>query len=86
MGKQGKLILKLNNEKLEKQIIRLKKELHTRKKKKINNSTIETKFENSDNKVSMLENSNEVDEDKVTKENNISFSMDPTASSTSGIV
>ena len=34
----------------------------------------------------MLENSNEVDEEKVTKKNNISLSRDPTASFPSGIV
>ena len=34
----------------------------------------------------MLETSNKVDEDEVTKENNISLSRDPTSSFPSGIV
>ena len=34
----------------------------------------------------MLETSNEVDEEKLTKKNNISLSSDPTASYTSGIL
>ena len=54
--------------KCKKQIIHLKKEVHTIKNKKVNNSTIEIKFDKFGNKVSMLETSNEVDEEKVTKE------------------
>ena len=64
----------------------MKKELHTIKKKRIKNSTIETKFDKFVNKVSIVETSNKVDEEKVTKENNISLSMDPTASLPSVIV
>ena len=40
------------------------------------NSTIDTKFDKNDNNISMIETSNEVDEKRVTKENNISFSRD----------
>ena len=84
--KREKLILKLNSEKMEKQIICLKKELHNRKKKKIKSSIIETKFDKFGNKVSMCETSNEVDEVKLTKDHNISLSKDTTASSQSSIV
>ena len=56
------------------------------KKEENKNSTIDTKFDTFGNKVSMIETSNEVDEWKVTKEKNISFSRDTTASSSSGIV
>ena len=45
-------------------------------------STIETKFYKFGNKVSMLDTSNEADEEKITKQNNISFSRDSTASFT----
>ena len=65
--------MKLNTEKTEIQISRLKKELHTIKNW-VKTSFIETKFNKLGNKVSMLEASNEVDEEKVTKEKNISFS------------
>ena len=58
----------------------MKKELHTIKKKRVKKSTIETKFDKFGNKLSMLENSNKDDEEKVTKENNISLSADPTDS------
>ena len=64
---------------MEKQIIHLKKELHTIKKKRVKNSTVETKFDKFGKKVSMLETSNEVDEEKVTKQKNISLSRDPTS-------
>ena len=47
---------------------------------------MENKFDKFGNKVSMLETPNEVDEYKVTKENNISFSRDLNASFPSGIV
>ena len=79
-------ILELDNEKMEKQIIHLKKELYTIKKRKVKKYTIETKFDKFGNKVSMLETSNEADYEKVTKENNISLSRDPTASLSSGTV
>ena len=49
-------------------------------------STIETKFDKNGNKISMLETSNEVDEEKVTKDNNISLSRDPIASLPPGIL
>ena len=52
---------------MEKQIINMKKELHTIKKKKIIKSTIETNFDKFGNKVLILETSNKVDEEKVTK-------------------
>ena len=39
-----------------------------------------TKFDKNDNKILMLETLNEVDEEKLTKENNISLSRDPIAS------
>ena len=44
------------------------------KKEEGKHSTIENKCDKFGNKVSMLETSNEVDEEKVTKEKNISFS------------
>ena len=84
--KREKLILKLSNEKMENIYICLKKELRTIKKKKIKKSTIETKFDKFGNNISMLETSNKVDEEKVTKEKNISLSKDTTASYPSGIV
>ena len=62
---------------MEKQIIHLKKELHTIKRGK-KASIIETKFDKFGNKVSMIENSNEVDEDKLTNEKKISLSRDTT--------
>ena len=66
---------------MEKQIIRLKKELHTiKKKKKVKKSTIETKFCKFGNKVSMVETSNKVDEQIITKEEIFSLSWGPTAS------
>ena len=49
-------------------------------------STIETKFDKFGNKVSMLETLNEVDEEIITKENDIPLSRDPTSSFQSGIV
>ena len=54
--------------------------------KKVKNSTIETKFHKLGNKISMLQNSNEVNEGKITKENNILLSRDPTVTLTLGIV
>ena len=71
---------------MEEQIICLKQELNTIKKKKVKNSTIETKFHKLGNKISMLENSNEVNEGKVTKKNNILLSRDTTVSLPLGIV
>ena len=56
------------------------------KKEEGENFTIETRFDKFDNKFAMLEASKKVDEDKVTKENNISLLSDPTASFQSGIV
>ena len=60
-----------------------KTELHTLKKTE-NNSTIETKFDQCGNKVSMYETVKEVDKDTVTKENNILLTREPTASHLSG--
>ena len=60
-------------------IIHLKKELPTVKKKK-NNSTIQTKFYQYGNKVSMFETVKEVDEQIVTKDKNIQLKSEPTAS------
>ena len=74
-----KAILKLDNEKKEKQIINLKEELHTIKKQG-EHSTIEKKFDKFGDKFSIIETSNKVDGDKLTKENNISLSRDPNAS------
>ena len=54
-GKTDKNILKLEKEKVEQNIIHLKKQLHTIKKKKVKNYTIETKCDKFGNKVSMLE-------------------------------
>ena len=84
-GRKRKYTLKLDNEKWEK-IIHLKKEFHTIKKKKGKNSTIETKFDKFGKNVSMLETSNEVYEEKVTKEKKYSLSRFTTASFPSGIV
>ena len=41
-------------------------------------STIQTNFNKNGNKFSMIETSNKVDEEKATKENNISLSRNPT--------
>ena len=49
-------------------------------------STIETKFDKDGNNISMLETSNEVDKEKVTKDKNISLSRDPIYSFPSGIL
>ena len=70
---------------MEKQISHTKKELHNIKNRK-EKSTIETEFDKNDNKISMLKNSNELDEEKVTKDNNISFSKYPIALFPSGIL
>ena len=59
--------MKHKNEKMEQEIIHLKTELHTIKKEKVKTSTIETKFDKFGNKVSILETSNKVGEEKVTK-------------------
>ena len=56
------------------------------KKEESGNSTIETKIDKLGNKISMHETSNGVDEDKVTKDTNISFSRGTPASLPSGIV
>ena len=69
---------------MEKQIIYLKKELHTIKKE--NNSTIEKKNYLYGNKVSMFDTVNQVDEETVTKENNIFLTRELTASLLSGNV
>ena len=69
---------------MEEQIIHPKKELHTIKNRKT--STIDTKYDKNNNKISMPENPNEVDKQKVTKDNNISLSMDSIDSLTSGIL
>ena len=66
---RGKQILKVENEKWERQIIHLNEILHKIKKEK--NSTIEKKFDQCGNKVSMFETLNEVDEEIATKENDI---------------
>ena len=63
-------ILKVENENMEIQIIHIKKQLHTIKKKE-NNFTIEKIFDQDGNKVSMFETVQEVDEEIVTKESNI---------------
>ena len=54
-----------------KKYIHLKKELNTIKKEEGKNSTIATSIDKCGNKVSILEPSNKVDDEKVTKENNI---------------
>ena len=48
--KNREKILKLENEKIEKQIIHMKKELHTIKKKKVKTSTTEVDLEKTYNK------------------------------------
>ena len=68
-----------------KQVIHIKRELHATKRGGVT-CTIDTKFGKFGNKASMLENSNEVDEEKETKDNNILLSRDPTASFPSGIL
>ena len=64
----------------------MNKELHTKKKKKMKSSIIETKFDKFGNKVSIKETSNEVYKGKVTNEKNISLSRDTIASFLSGIM
>ena len=49
----------------------MKNELHTNKKKKVKNSTIEEKNYKFGNKVSMIETSIKGDEEKVTSDKNI---------------
>ena len=83
-GKQRKKRLKVENGKMEKHIIYLKKELHTIKKE--NNSTIEKKNYLYGNKVSMFDTVNQVDEETVPKENNIFLTRELTASLLSGNV
>ena len=56
------------------------------KKERIKKSTIGTKFYKFGNKVSIIETSNVVDKEKVTKENNTSLSRYPTDSIPSVIV
>ena len=65
---------------MKRKIIHLKKELHTFKKKRENNSTIETKFDQYGNKFSIFETVKEVDKKKVTKDNNILLTGEPIAS------
>ena len=72
--------------KKKKEIIHLKKEVHTEKKKKGKNSITETKFDKFGNKFSILETSNYVDEEKRIKENNILLYRDSIASFPSAIV
>ena len=86
MEKQRKTRFKLENEKIEQKIIHLNKQLHTIKNNKVENSTIQTKFDKFGNIFSMLETSNKVDEEKITKENNISLSRYPNDSLPSVIV
>ena len=62
LEKQRKTILKLENVITEHQIIHMKKELYTIKNKKVKNSTIDTKFDKSCNKISRLETSNRFEE------------------------
>ena len=72
--------------KKEKQIIHLKEELHIIFLKRENNYTIKTKFDQYCNKFSIFETVKEVDEETVTKQDNISLSKDPTSSLLSGNV
>ena len=55
--KKRKTILKLENEKMEQQIIHPEKELHTIKNKEVKDSTVDTKFDKFGNKVSVIETS-----------------------------
>ena len=71
---------------MERQIIHLNNSYIPFKNKKENNSTIEKKFGQYGNKVSMSETLKEVDEDTVTKENNTLLTGDPTVSLLSGII
>ena len=68
------------------QIIHLKKEVHTIKNKKVNNSTIETKFDQCGNKVLIFETIKEVDGETVTKDKSTLLTREPTASLLSGNV
>ena len=70
---------------MERQIIHLKMS-YTPLKKKENNYTIETKFYQYGNKVAMFETINKVDEETVTKENNIQFTKKTNSSPLSGNV
>ena len=71
---------------MERQIIHLNNSYIPFKNKKEKNSTIEKKFGQYGNKVSMSETLKEVDEDTVTKENNTLLTGDPTVSLLSGII
>ena len=62
--------MKLNNEKMGKKLVIWRKNYIPLKRGK-KNSTIETKFDKNGNNISMLETSNEVDVEKVTKDTNI---------------
>ena len=72
--KQVKAILNINNKKWRNKSVIWRRNYIPLKRGK--NSTIDTKFDKNDNNISMIETSNEVDEKRVTKENNISFSRD----------
>ena len=69
---------------MERQIINLKKSYIPFKKEK--NYIIERKFDQYGNIVSMFETGKEVDEETVTKENNILLKREPTALLLSGNV
>ena len=73
----------MENEKIGKTKYSSKKELHTIRKTK---SIIKTTFDQYDNNVSMFETVIEVDEEIVTKEENILFTREPTTSILSGNV
>ena len=77
--------MKVEYEKMERQIIHLNQDLHTIENKE-NNSTIETKFDQYGNKVSMFETVEEVGEDTVTKEENILLTREPISFLLSGNV
>ena len=64
---------------MERQIIHLKMS-YTPLKKKENNYTIDTKFDQHGNKVSIFETVEEVDEETVTRYNNILLTKEPTDS------
>ena len=68
--------MKIENEKLQRQIIHLMKELRNNKKRE-NNSTLDIYFNQYGNTFSMFENIKEVDEETVTKENTILLTREP---------
>ena len=70
--------MKVEYEKMERQIIHLNQDLHTIGNKE-NISTIETKFDQYGNKVSMFETLKKSEWEIVTKDNNISLTREPTS-------